>query len=292
MAEKSIRDLSLVVKKRGSRPRTGDTVPCDECGAPHYRKKSLLEKAPTGPFYCSRACQHAESARVDLVCETCSKGYNRFRSQGARGRRTFCSRSCQAAFGISSVSCCWPGCAQMIPCRMTRGSGRNGADEYKINLVKKGRYAKYPFCQSHAATVRKYLGESSRFTVGRSQMLADPAREYGVRALSSRFTRMVLFEKADCKCQICSEPLDWNAPPKVWQIDHIVPVFRGGKTRLSNLQILCAVCHDVKTAVEKSEVARQRHLLTRVGRWLTHHEKDLLIERLRARLLALGAPID
>jgi len=180
----------------------------------------------------------------------------------------------------------------MLPCRLTRGSARSGADEYKVDLVKKGNYTRYAFCPAHAAAVRKYLGPKSRLTGGRSQMLSDPDREYGGRALSARFTRMVLFEQAGGKCQACTMPLDWMAPPKTWQIDHVIPVFRGGRTKLSNLQVLCAACHDEKSASEKSEATRERHSLTRAGRWLTHYEKDLLINRLRSRLRDLGAPTD
>jgi 5-methylcytosine-specific restriction endonuclease McrA len=139
--------------------------------------------------------------------------------------------------------------------------------------------------------VAEYLGPSSRFTGGRSQMLADPEKEYDHRALCSRFTRMILFERAGRRCETCTRPLDWLAPFKTWEIDHRIPVFRGGKTKLSNLQILCADCHGAKSSLEKSEVAKARWHSERVKgtRWITHHEKDQLIADLRQQIASLEA---
>jgi len=57
---------------------------------------------------------------------------------------------------------------------------------------------------------------------------------------------------------------------------------------LSNLQLLCLKCHDIKTAREKSDAARQRHSMVKVHRWHTHRQKDEEIARLRARLAELG----
>jgi len=35
------------------------------------------------------------------------------------------------------------------------------------------------------------------------------------------------------------------------QVDHITPVSKGGGHELSNLQTLCGVCHDAKTATDR-----------------------------------------
>jgi len=97
----------------------------------------------------------------------------------------------------------------------------------------------------------------------------------------------MLFDRAAGLCQQCTRPLVFDAPPKTWQIDHIIPVFRGGTTTLANLQVLCGSCHDGKTVGEKSEAAKTRHSRQVYGRWLTHFEKDRLVGELREEIALL-----
>lgn len=104
---------------------------------------------------------------------------------------------------------------------------------------------------------------------------------------------MIIFERAHRRCECCETPLDWSAPRGVWEMDHRTPIFRGGKTSLSNMQILCAKCHGAKSAAEKSEVATERWHSERVRgtRWMTHYEKDQLIADLRQEIADLKAKI-
>jgi 5-methylcytosine-specific restriction endonuclease McrA len=44
------------------------------------------------------------------------------------------------------------------------------------------------------------------------------------------------------KCRICHQLLDYT-----YEIDHIVPVFKGGSNNQDNLQALCRNCHGKKT---------------------------------------------
>ena len=45
------------------------------------------------------------------------------------------------------------------------------------------------------------------------------------------------------KCAVCKELLN----PAAVDIDHIIPLYRGGDNSLSNLQALCKNCHGIKT---------------------------------------------
>ncbi len=60
-------------------------------------------------------------------------------------------------------------------------------------------------------------------------------------------------EGRDLVCQRCD--FDGNLKPWCMEIDHIVPVSRGGLTILENLQPLCLNCHRDKTVRE----TKQRH---------------------------------
>lgn len=276
--------------RSGPRPsrRTGAHMPCERCGKAHWRKRHQMVAKH---MYCSRECQYEVSAKVTLTCETCSTTFVKFRSQANRGAKVFCSAKCRNEYKLGSINCSWPECEHTVPCRVTRGTARDGTDEYKVDLVKRGDYTKYVFCPDHRAVVDEYLGPKGRVTGGRSRMLADPETEYDHRALSSRFTRMILFERAGRQCECCATPLSWDAPFKTWEIDHRTPIFRGGKTKLANLQILCAACHKTKSSGEKSEVAlaRWREGRERGTRSMTHYEKDQLIADLRRQIAELEA---
>lgn len=48
------------------------------------------------------------------------------------------------------------------------------------------------------------------------------------------------------KCVICEQLL-----PCRFHVDHIVPLSLGGASHLSNLQCICAACHNKKCAIEQ-----------------------------------------
>lgn len=55
--------------------------------------------------------------------------------------------------------------------------------------------------------------------------------------------RQVIFRRDKGICQECGVKCEWNA----WQADHIVPWSRGGKTIVSNGQVLCPSCNASKS---------------------------------------------
>ena len=51
------------------------------------------------------------------------------------------------------------------------------------------------------------------------------------------------------ECQVCGKLLGMA------QVDHIIPVFQGGKIHdESNLQSICAQCHAAKTRIDKGQL--------------------------------------
>ncbi len=59
-----------------------------------------------------------------------------------------------------------------------------------------------------------------------------------------------LLKRQDGKCLHCG--LKFKDGDK-WEVDHILPVSRGGKDWYSNLQLLHDYCHDVKSARDGSK---------------------------------------
>lgn len=301
MADSAIYQKTSARKPPPARPRTGQSVACDECNQLHYRRKGQLIRKiapkrshPTaGKWLCSKECRAAVELRthVSAPCHQCGRMVTRRRSQTKKS--TFCSKECTNAFGLHRVKCCWPECKETMACRTILQSKRGR--QYLVHrtlLTRKGDYARNTLCERHIGVLQKYLGVTTRLTPRRTKILSDPDAEYSSRGASGKFLRAFLFDRSGSRCQKCEIPLEFSAPPKTWQIDHIVPIMRGGRTKLANLQVLCASCHDEKSVGEKSEAGRNRHSATKAHRWLTHHQKDILIDRLRARLSALGEPID
>lgn len=76
---------------RGTRPRTGDTVPCSVCGKPVYRQPAYARQ---GRHLCSRECNKRWQARnqVMKVCRVCGK---EFPVRPSEQHLMSCSRECQ-----------------------------------------------------------------------------------------------------------------------------------------------------------------------------------------------------
>lgn len=79
--------------------------------------------------------------------------------------------------------------------------------------------------------------------------------------------RGYVFERDKGICAACgtdttadlNEPREWIRRRKAkWDADHIIEVYNGGKTELSNLQTLCRPCHKAKTKKLAQDRARAR----------------------------------
>ena len=58
--------------------------------------------------------------------------------------------------------------------------------------------------------------------------------------------RRYVLARAAFKCEACGDCLD-----ATYDIDHIVPRWKGGRDHVSNYQVLHAKCHRVKTLAEE-----------------------------------------
>lgn len=59
----------------------------------------------------------------------------------------------------------------------------------------------------------------------------------------SRETRRILFEKQQCLCGICGQPMKNN---KTSNLDHIIPLSKGGRSIIENLQLAHVKCNSEK----------------------------------------------
>jgi len=56
------------------------------------------------------------------------------------------------------------------------------------------------------------------------------------------------------RCARCHKPLDMRAK----HLDHKKEVYKGGKSKINNLQYLCANCHNIKTHEDKLRKVEKR----------------------------------
>lgn len=64
------------------------------------------------------------------------------------------------------------------------------------------------------------------------------------RALQRR--RQTAWLAAEARCATCGRV----TPMTDYELDHIVPLFKGGADEASNLQVLCKACHASKTQID------------------------------------------
>ena len=69
----------------------------------------------------------------------------------------------------------------------------------------------------------------------------------GQRRLMTPKLRQYIIERDDYTCQLCGNSTD-NEPNLLLEVDHIIPIAKGGKTTESNLQTLCWKCNRHKGA--------------------------------------------
>ncbi len=75
-------------------------------------------------------------------------------------------------------------------------------------------------------------------------VLSGNENKLSIRAFDERDKRMI-YEKQSGNCVSCGEHFDYEE----MQGDHIIPWSRGGKTEISNLQMLCRRCNNTKSNV-------------------------------------------
>lgn len=70
-----------------------------------------------------------------------------------------------------------------------------------------------------------------------------------------------IFNKTDGDCTYCEKQLSWNnhGYPEgrgAWEVDHSIPLSRGGTHHLNNLVPACRPCNQVKSNMTASEFRR------------------------------------
>jgi 5-methylcytosine-specific restriction endonuclease McrA len=65
----------------------------------------------------------------------------------------------------------------------------------------------------------------------------------------SSLTKKIIASNQSWKCGICNEIMDY-----AYEVDHHIPLFKGGSNDVSNLIALCRNCHGKKTILENIDL--------------------------------------
>jgi 5-methylcytosine-specific restriction endonuclease McrA len=86
--------------------------------------------------------------------------------------------------------------------------------------------------------------------------LSNPFKHERRRVLT-KLERAGLFAMADGHCQKCTRKIPHGDD---WDVDHIIPLSRGGTNDDDNLQVLCSWCHGHKTEDDVSGAAKDKRV--------------------------------
>lgn len=257
---------------------------CSQCNTELNRKPSVLARC--NDSYCSSKCSTIAHQK-DAKCMHCKKLVSVRRSVD----KVFCSSECKEAHAVISAQCTWPGCANNVSVRVN--GGRKHVKYYMYpSPTGKMHYGKHPICTEHFTKLIEFVGPNFRLNSYFKIVRRGNGDMQDQRSPGSRIMRFILWDRQGGKCKSCEASLNFDAPMKTWEVDHIHPWFKGGKNTIDNLQVLCFACHNEKSKSEKSEAARFRHLRTGPARNGTHRDKNdriIQLERECARLKSILA---
>jgi hypothetical protein len=209
------------------------------------------------PIYCSHACATKATQRKPaqfctvhfLRCRECDRCF------ASRRRRTTCSEACNRARAAKKS-------LLLQRARVMHYEGRT-CDYCGIRFTaiwrcyaRNGKRANRRFCSPQCGA-RFFRAASGRNHRAR-------ARRRG--AAYERVDRFAVFERDGWRCQLCGI----DTPPSLFrkkrgdntmnapELDHIVPLARGGDHVMDNCQCLCRACNGLKGAMTMEEARQVR----------------------------------
>ena len=93
-----------------------------------------------------------------------------------------------------------------------------------------------PFCSN---STQKILNTAETFFNEQKRDL--PNRKKHTRKVSESLKKQIASDQ-QWLCKSCKKLLDYT-----YEIDHVIPLFKGGSNDKHNLQALCRSCHGIKT---------------------------------------------
>lgn len=227
---------------RASRPRGRMAIKCicRQCGT-SFRP---IEASKTK--YCSHACAF-EGLRID---RRKAKEERRAQQPGPFTRVYLCAcRVCSRTFYSknSRSGLCSDPCRKVEACKKSREYNASFKAIKPVNCKECGTV----FVAEYGDGRRTYC--SHRCSAKASRRISKPKRRALLRAVSVESVDPIkVFDRDGWRCQICHRPtpkrlrgsMDKRAP----ELDHIIPLAKGGEHSYRNTQCACRKCNGAKSA--------------------------------------------
>lgn len=187
-------------------------ITCQHCGRTKSMPPSVFKRTPAK--YCSKACEGAaRTLKVSVACAHCGSVFTRRRDKIKD--RTFCSHKCAMENRAARASL-W-GRKPDVEARRSYFRNYEQTNRERIN-------------EQHAAWARRNRPKRNRL----QQM-----RRAGGMISAEQWAEVLRINGGAC--------LGCGTTDRV-EVDHIIPIARGGKTEVGNLQPLCRACNASKGA--------------------------------------------
>jgi len=147
--------------------------------------------------------------------------------------------------------------AESLQCECNPGKIYSSASTFRSHKASK-RHQEWEQ-KGEERQLRKRLGEAEAEVAKMHQKVHELETELTslhfqinkIRRVSLADKKKIAFQQ-NYKCNLCHMIL-----PPTYEIDHIIPLFKGGGNKLENLQALCPGCHRNKTENERSTKFRR-----------------------------------
>jgi len=209
----------------------GLIVDCPHCGKPFKAKTNGGRNGPTVQKYCSQHCVaearkvakrliHGISLTVNLVrCKTCNK------LKPMKGTQSYCSHECKRAYKRQDA---------------TRACGMCGVMFSVIGMMGRADIYCSPKCRIEKTRQSPAAKRGRRIAKGKRRAI-----ERGAKA--EKIDPIAVFEAAGWVCWLCGQMTDkrlrGTGQPMAPELDHIVPLAKGGSHTLENVACSCRRCN-------------------------------------------------
>lgn len=242
---------------------------CLICGAVDYVKPSDQSK------YCSKECRTKAKMQPDVVCMHCGKSFHPKNNGG--NKKMFCSRECSFAFKTNrseqkkikaaldhtaSLNKVCSVCGKEFVAENVNQKicsdecHKELARVYSYNRSKGSKVITEHICKHCGKSFKAEYGDKKRefcsYSCGRR--FAHKVEDKNHRRRARRFgvayqpiNKLKVFERDGWTCQICGrktpKKLLGSINLKAPELDHRVPISKGGGHTLNNVQCACRRCN-------------------------------------------------